>query len=142
MVRKRPCKICRKWFLPNPRAGKRQRTCSDPKCQKERHRRACLDWRNRNPELERENRFRARLELLSESSKKSQKSPLIGKLNSQVIRDTVGLEASIIIEEIVRLIQNWARDSVHQQLIEIKGKSSQLPIKVPRDAMVPRQIPP
>ena len=60
-MRKRPCKICRKWFLPNPRAGDRQRTCSEPACQRERHRRACSDWHRRNPDYDRESRLRARL---------------------------------------------------------------------------------
>jgi hypothetical protein len=45
--RKRPCSICRKWFLPDVRQKGRQVTCS-PECQKERHRRQCAKWNRKN----------------------------------------------------------------------------------------------
>lgn len=44
---KRPCSICRKWFLPDVRQKGRQKTCS-PDCQRERHRRQCQDWNKKN----------------------------------------------------------------------------------------------
>ncbi len=48
--RKRPCKICRRWFLPNVRLKNRQKTCTDRQCQKEWHRRQCEDWNKKNIE--------------------------------------------------------------------------------------------
>jgi hypothetical protein len=45
--RKRPCSICRKWFLPDVRQKGRQVTCS-PECRKERHRRKCAEWNRKN----------------------------------------------------------------------------------------------
>ncbi len=45
---KRPCSICRRWFLPNPRVGKRQRACGKPECQKGRRRKTQANWRRRN----------------------------------------------------------------------------------------------
>jgi hypothetical protein len=33
MVRKRPCSICRRWFMPDVRVGQRQQACSSPDCQ-------------------------------------------------------------------------------------------------------------
>ena len=60
MARKRPCRICRCWFLPHPRAGPRQQVCSRPECQRERHRRACADWRRRNPDYDAEDRVMCR----------------------------------------------------------------------------------
>jgi hypothetical protein len=50
MARKRPCRICRRWFRPDPRVGGRQRTCSRPECQRERRVRTQASWRARNPE--------------------------------------------------------------------------------------------
>jgi hypothetical protein len=41
MRRKRPCRICRRWFVPHPGAGDRQHVCSAVDCQRERHWRAC-----------------------------------------------------------------------------------------------------
>lgn len=50
MARKRPCRICRRWFRPDPRVGERQRACSRPECQRERRRRDQASWRARNPD--------------------------------------------------------------------------------------------
>ena len=46
--RKRPCSVCRKWFLPDVRQKGRQKTCG-PVCRKEYHRRQCerLNKKNR-----------------------------------------------------------------------------------------------
>ena len=45
--RKRPCSICRKWFLPDVRQAGRQKTCS-PECSGELHRRNCAKWNKKN----------------------------------------------------------------------------------------------
>lgn len=46
--RKRPCGICRRWFRPDPRVKKRQKTCGDPACMREWHRRKCAEWNRQN----------------------------------------------------------------------------------------------
>ena len=45
--RKRPCSICRKWFLPDVRQKGRQTTCS-LKCREKKHRRQCEAWNRKN----------------------------------------------------------------------------------------------
>ncbi len=35
--RKRPCRVCRRWFLPDGRLKNRQKTCGNPECQREWH---------------------------------------------------------------------------------------------------------
>lgn len=49
--RKRPCGICRRWFRPDPRVRKRQKTCGDPACMREWHRRKCAKWNRQNAEI-------------------------------------------------------------------------------------------
>ena len=49
-ARKRPCRICRRWFLPNPRLKDRQMTCGQIACQGEWHRRKCAEWNRKNSE--------------------------------------------------------------------------------------------
>lgn len=44
---KRPCSICRRWFLPDVRQNGRQTTCS-AECRKARHRRQCERWNRKN----------------------------------------------------------------------------------------------
>jgi len=43
------CRVCGRWFFPDLRAGKRQHTCPNETCQKERRRRNQEDWRAQNP---------------------------------------------------------------------------------------------
>lgn len=59
-VRKeRPCSICRRWFLPDARAGDRQRACEREECQRERHRRADRRWRAANRDYDRDREYAA-----------------------------------------------------------------------------------
>jgi len=48
-TRKRPCRICRRWFYPEPRVGDRQRACSNPDCQTARRQKTQANWRAQNP---------------------------------------------------------------------------------------------
>ena len=50
MLTKRPCCICRRWFVPDRRVGRRQRACSAPTCQTARRARTQASWRRRNPD--------------------------------------------------------------------------------------------
>jgi hypothetical protein len=47
--RKRPCRICRRWFVPDPRVGERQHVCQRAACQAERQRRNHEAWCRHNP---------------------------------------------------------------------------------------------
>ena len=49
-AQKKPCSICRRWFRPDPRAGKRQRACGQADCQGVHRRKMQAAWRRRNPE--------------------------------------------------------------------------------------------
>src|SRR5450432_4701774 len=49
-VRKKPCRICRRWFQPDARVGERQRVCGKPECQTARRQKTQADWRKRNPD--------------------------------------------------------------------------------------------
>ena len=46
--RKRPCRICRRWFLPDPRLKERQMTCGKAYCQREWHKKKCAEWNRKN----------------------------------------------------------------------------------------------
>ena len=50
MLTKRPCCICRRWFVPDGRVGRRQRACSASACQIARRTRTQASWRRRNPD--------------------------------------------------------------------------------------------
>src|SRR5579862_705807 len=48
--RTKPCSTCRRWFTPDARIGKRQRTCGKAECQAGRRRKKQAAWRARNPD--------------------------------------------------------------------------------------------
>ena len=48
-ARKKPCRIWRRWFWPDPRVGVRQRACLAPDCQTARRQKTQASWRSRNP---------------------------------------------------------------------------------------------
>lgn len=48
-TRKRPCRICLRWFYPDPRVGDRQRACCNPDCKTARRQKTQAIWRKKNP---------------------------------------------------------------------------------------------
>ena len=131
MYRKRPCRICRRWFVPHPRAGNRQRVCGASECQRERHRRACQAWREREGEEETRHRLRQRLRREASDS-----GPLAAEVRWDVVRDAVGLEVSVILEEVLRLVEDAVRDAVHHHAAKITGESGRVLPADRRDGMV------
>ena len=119
MGRKRPCRICRKWFAPHPRVGDRQHVCGEPRCQQERHRRACRGWRRRHPDYDREDRLRRRLvrEVESKGPPGLAADPL-HRIDWQAARDAVGLQVAVAIEETGKVLHVWARDAVRLQAVD------------------------
>src|SRR4051794_35091508 len=51
--KKRPCCVCRRWFLPDARVGDRQRACGAAECQRARHREADRAWHARHRDYDR-----------------------------------------------------------------------------------------
>ena len=75
--RKRPCSICRRWFLPDVRQKGRQNTCS-PECRKERHRRQCERWNRKNKSYFKDIYLSQKLERFSKPPPR-QSGPDVGK---------------------------------------------------------------
>mgnify|MGYP007070662608 CR=1 FL=1 len=117
--KKRPCRVCGKWYLPNPRLGDRQQTCGTAECQRKWHIRKCAEWNRKNPDYFKDIYLRGRLDSLgstppaqSSSSSRSRRinapplrrsSPL--DLPQEVIQEVFGVKQLIIIEYIARLLR-------------------------------------
>ena len=61
-TRKRPCRVCKRWFIPHPRLKDRQKTCGSPQCQREWHRRKCEQWNHNNVDYFKDNYLDKKLE--------------------------------------------------------------------------------
>ncbi len=109
---KRPCSICRKWFQPDVRQKGRQKTCGNPDCMNERHRRQCEKWNKKNKEYHKNNYLgkkieKAEAEPHTEShehlSSKRQAGPV---LPCDIIENECGMINLIIVQYPVHQIMN------------------------------------
>ncbi len=102
--RKRPCRICRKWFLPNPRLKERQATCGNPECKKQWHKKKCAEWNKKNEDYFRSNYLQKKLEAAESPESKLCKSQLKTGLPFKFIQEVIGIQQLVIIEYYVQLL--------------------------------------
>jgi hypothetical protein len=138
--KKRPCRICGKWYAPNPRLADRQQTCGTMECQRKWHARKCAEWNRKNRTYFKEIYLRGRLEffgidLPAESPSCSscrindpprRSSPL--DLPQEVVQEVIEVKLFIIIEYIVRLLMRRFQEVMHTQLVETQKGIRQLPL--------------
>lgn len=137
---KRPCRICKKWFVPNPRLGDRQKTCGTPECQRQWHTQKCAEWNRKNRAYFQENYLRRRLKSLkadpaaplSPSCPPSAPAPsllCVFPLDYPrgVVQEVIGAQQLVIIEYIVRLLVRGVQEVIRVQRPEIHCESRPLP---------------
>ncbi|NIM58976.1 MAG: hypothetical protein GTO16_08555 [Candidatus Aminicenantes bacterium] len=129
--RKRPCRICRRWFTPDPRLKDRQMTCGDDQCKREWHRKKCKEWNRNNADCFRSNYLAKKLNAVTECGEASETSKkLKPKIKSIVVpgsrlksglplsyvQEVIGIEHLIIIEYFGQLL-------VRRFQVGVKGTS-------------------
>jgi hypothetical protein len=105
---KRPCRICRRWFTPNPRLGERQKTCADRHCKKEWHRKKCAQWNRKNTDYFRANYLQKKLDALSERKGVAGVCPVRSRspsgLPQRKVQEVIGIKQFVIIEYLAQLL--------------------------------------
>ena len=137
---KRPCRICKKWFLPNPRLGERQKTCGALECQQQWHTRKCAEWNRKNRAYFQENYLKRRLDSLDAISPEStpptspphEPVPALQPIPPldyprDVVQEVIGTQQLIIIEYIVRLLKRSVQEVIASQVIETHREFQRLP---------------
>ena len=132
MARKKPCSICRRWFEPDARTAKWQRSCGRPDCQRVRHANACKAWRARNPDYDVDRRFRGQVVAGPAPSPAPASDPRQG-LRWPVARDAMGLKATIVLEELAGLLVQWIRDAMASKPSLERQQDDRLPPSAGRD---------
>jgi len=137
--RKRPCRICRRWFLPDPRLKGRQMTCGDAQCKRQWHRKKCQEWNRKNTDYFRSNYLHKKLDALSRDEQATQTRPpksttlvpLKNRLNSGLplsyVQEVIGIQHLIIIEYLAQLLMRRFQEALRGQPIVNTAKSSRLP---------------
>ena len=138
--KKRPCRVCGKWYAPHPRLYDRQQTCGAKECQRKWHARKCAEWNRKNPAYFKEIYLRGRLESFGSVSPPERASPGTPchindpprrssplDLPQDVIKEVIEVKQLIIIEYIARLLMRGVQEVIKAQLIELQRESKRLP---------------
>ena len=98
-TRKRPCRVCKRWFIPHPRLKDRQKTCGDQQCQREWHRRKCEQWNHNNVDYFKDNYLDKKLEISG-----TPRSRLKTGLPLCYVQQLIGTPQLVIIEYLSQLL--------------------------------------
>ena len=127
-AKKRPCSICRRWFMPHPRLKDRQQTCGDPVCKKEWHRKKCAEWNKRNGDYFKTNYLQKKLD--SQATTIRVKSRLKTGLPIQHVKEVIGIQHLVIIEYLSQLLVQRFQDLICRQVAVNTEQVGRLPREV------------
>lgn len=130
MLTKRPCCICRRWFVPDHRVGRRQRACSAPACQIARRAKTQASWRRRNPDYFIAHRLQHR-RVLAEAAPPPVAPlvlpPPLSQLPWDLAQDEFGVVGTDFLGHLGRVLLGAAQDQREGQVIELPGEAGRLP---------------
>ena len=139
--RKRPCRVCGKWFMPNPRLGDRQKTCGADACKQQWHTAKCAEWNSQNRAYFKEIYLRSRLESPGNDTADPRSPPCSSSpsrtntaargasplhLPREAIQEVMGTQQSVIIEYIVRVLLRGVQEVMSAQHTEIPSELRRL----------------
>ena len=130
MLTKRPCRICRRWFVPDRRVGRRQRACSAPTCQIARRAQTQAFWRRRNPDYfiaHRLQRRRVKAEHASAVVLPLVLPPPLSQLPWDLAQDTFGVVGTDFLGHLGRVLLGAVQDAKTGHVIDTVGETSRLP---------------
>jgi hypothetical protein len=125
-ARKKPCRVCRRWFRPDPRVGGRQRACGKPECQTARRQKTQASWRNWNPGYAIAWRMDQRAARVQPPEPLRLPAPL-NQLPWNVAKDQFGAQGADFLGVMGALILRTAKDQFPPYLIDPTGFPNALP---------------
>lgn len=134
MARKRPCRICRRWFRPDPRIAERQRCCSNDQCQEQRRVDTQARWREAHPDYFIARRMQERAAQGRDVEPMRVPAPL-DRLPWDVAQDQFTVQGADFIAVFGRLLLRQAQDEMEPQPSAAKGKSRRHGGAVEKDQM-------
>ena len=134
-ARKRPCRICRRWFRPDNRVGERQRACGEPDCQKARRQKTQASWRDRNPGYATAHRITQRNQ--DESAEPLRTPPPLNQLPWDLAKDQFGGQGADFIGVVSALILRAVKDQFQAYLVDPQRLRGTLPPTPEKTRSVP-----
>jgi len=130
MLTKRPCCICRRWFVPDRRVGRRQRACAAPACQIARRARTQASWRRRNPDYfiaHRVQRRRLQADEAQGGVPPLLLPPPLSQLPWDLAQEEFGVAGTDFLGHLSRVLLVAAQDQKAVQVLDSTGEPSRLP---------------
>jgi hypothetical protein len=136
-IKKRPCRVCKKWFVPNPRFGSRQKTCGAKECQNKWHAKKCSQWNRKNRAYFQSNYLSKKLKTVQNQGSSPGKSHFqlpesgkILKLPREVIQEVIGAQQFVIAEYLTRVLLRSVQEVIRLQRLDISVEAGRLPQRV------------
>ncbi len=142
LTRKRPCRICRRWFVPNPRLKERQMTCGTAKCQRQWHKKKCAQWNRKNTDYFKTNYLQKKIDTATQCrgdpeatlpAKPLDKVPA-SRMNTgmplEYVKEVIGVQLVIIHEYLAQLLDRRWHKTIHAHHPFNAGASCRLPQKM------------
>jgi len=114
--------------MPHPRLKNRQKTCGDPECKKEWHRKKCAEWNKRNGDYFKTNYLQKKLD--PEPPTTHVKSRLKTGLPLQHVQEVIGMKSLVMIEYLAQLLVQRFKDVIWRQVIVNAEQVGRLPREV------------
>jgi hypothetical protein len=130
MLTKRPCCLCRRWFVPDRRVGRRQRACSAPPCQIARRARTQASWRRRNPDYfiaHRVQRRRLQADEAQGGVPPLMLPPPLSRLPWDLAQEAFGVAGTDFLGHLGRVLLGAAQDQKASQVLDSTGEPVRLP---------------
>jgi len=129
--RKRPCRICGKWFTPDPRLGERQRTCGNSECQRQWHAKKCRQWNRKNRSYF-EDIYLEKCLASCGTGEKQAAATLVdpntpASLPARAVQEVISIQQIVIIRYFVRQSFRQFQEVIQGQLIELTQDRQRLP---------------
>jgi len=120
LTRKRPCRICRRWFLPNPRLKERQKTCGRANCQRQWHKKKCAEWNRKNTGYFKANYLQKKIDAATQC-RGDPEAALPGTIPAsrmttgmplEYVKEVIGVQPVIIHEYLAQLLDRRWRQTI------------------------------
>lgn len=117
--RKRPCRVCGRWYQPTSRQRERQRTCGNPTCVREWHRRNCRRWHRRNKQVTQATYLAERL-VNAETAAHTKQTPrppphgVEQRWPRDILEQHLGIPSTVIVGYLARKVIREVRDAINR----------------------------
>ncbi len=133
--RKRPCRVCGKWYRPSPRGGYRQVTCGESACKRAWHVKTCRKWREANPEYATENRLGPKLEAVAEGENVRDPCPELG-FPKNLAAESLGARGGLLVHFVLAQLLRRVREEVEEYLTGSRRVGRKVPDCGPREQVI------